>query len=249
MVGFFPERIIEFLNQRCPPDKVHTLVFWTKKADNLINHSGLRNTIQQYDQIFIHFTITGMGNSSLEPGIPPTESSLALLPNLLELCGNTERVRVRFDPIVHFKYADGTEFTNLDCFKDIVTEVRKTGIRTIVISWMTNYPKVNKRLKQQGITARENTSEQQKKETDWIYEYTSDLQMQVSACCVPDLPVSRCIDGFLLNDLHPENYNASTEKASGQRKHCGCTKSWDIGWYNPCPGGCIYCYANPLLYS
>lgn len=35
-----------------------------------------------------------------------------------------------------------------------------------------------------------------------------------------------------------------SNKAFGQRVHCGCTESKDIGRYDTCPHGCFYCYAN-----
>ena len=49
----------------------------------------------------------------------------------------------------------------------------------------------------------------------------------------------------------PDLFSASTTvekgkslKDKGQREACGCIISKDIGQYNTCIHGCVYCYAN-----
>ena len=33
-------------------------------------------------------------------------------------------------------------------------------------------------------------------------------------------------------------------KHKGMRANCNCIETRDIGWYDTCPNGCRYCYAN-----
>lgn len=246
MLGFSPNRIIEFLAQRCPPEQVHSIVFWSKHPRNLIEHRGLRRTLSDYDQIFLHYTISGMGNTYLEPGIPSTEDSLALLPDLVEAVGDPQRIRVRFDPIVHLRLPGGTEYSNLRLFSGIAEAAMESNVRDVIISWMESYPKVRKRMARHGIEAIPPGRDAWREEADWVFREAERIGIQVSGCCVEGLSVSRCIDGELLTVLHPELREAPLARARGQRERCGCTESWDIGWYHPCPGGCLYCYGQPM---
>ena len=246
MVGFFPDQLIEILESKCPPEKVHTIVLWSKSPGNLLRNKSLRKTLEKYDQIFLHFTITGMGGTFLESGIPHINQAISFLPDIVRFLGDPRRLRVRFDPIVHLKLPDGTYYTNLKYFVRVAEAAKNVEARNIIISWMDPYPKVIRRLKKYSITALPVSEEKWQKEADWIFREAERIGVNVSGCCVPQLPVSRCIDGKLLTELHPKHLPASQKKAKGQRPRCGCTESWDIGWYNPCPGKCLYCYANPV---
>jgi DNA repair photolyase len=246
MVAFFPQQLISILEKRCPPHRVHSVVLWSKDPRNLLTHGPLQKVLWLYDQVFLHFTLSGMGGSFLEPQIPSTEEGVSVLPKLVEFLGSPLRLRVRFDPIVHLSLPDGRTYTNLNHFVEVARAAREVGAQDVTISWMEAYPKVVRRLRKYGVESLPVTNEQWREEMDWISRQAEGIGVRVLGCCVPGLSVSRCIDGELLTRLHPKQSRASQSKAKGQRPRCGCTESWDIGWYYPCPGGCLYCYARPV---
>lgn len=246
MVGCYPDEFVQILEKRCPPETVHTLVIWTKNAANLFKHSALSSKIRQYSQLYIHYTVTGMGGTFIEPAVPTTEQAMAFLPQIIELVGSPVRVRFRFDPIVHFILPDGKKFCNLQLFKTLAPRIAELGIKDLSISWMSEYKKVLTRLARAKIGVMKISNEQWREEVETIFHIANHYGLNIHGCCVPGLPRSRCIDGELYNRLHPLGLTCSTKKAKGQRKGCGCTESWDIGWYHQCLHGCLYCYANPI---
>ena len=249
MVGSAPDRFVEILEEKCPPENVHTLVIWTKNATNLFEYKPLLAKVKQYDQLFIHYSVTGMGGTFLEPGIEPTEKAMSRLNSLVDLVGDPRRIRFRFDPIVHLRLPNGENYCNLPMFEKFASQIAATGVRDVSISWMSTYRKVISRLRKVGIEVVSFSHEQWQKELNWMQKIAADNDLRLHGCCVPGMERSRCIDGFLLNELHPYGEKCSTRKAKGQRTACGCTESWDIGWYYECVHGCRYCYANPKIFD
>jgi len=245
MVGNAPDKFVEILSHKCPPVSVHTLVIWTKNAENLFEYKPLLTTVKRYDQLFVHYTVTGMGGTMLEPRVPSQEKGMSFLPKLVELAGDPRRIRFRFDPIVNLRMPDGSSYCNLPWFEKLAPIIKDVGITDISISWMSEYRKVISRLTRVGITALKVTTELWRKQYEAIMKIAEVNGFTMHGCCVPGMPRSRCIDGELLAALHPNKEPCSTRKAKGQRTECGCTESWDIGWYHHCYHGCRYCYANP----
>ncbi|KPJ60617.1 MAG: hypothetical protein AMJ46_05820 [Latescibacteria bacterium DG_63] len=245
MVGTAPENLSEILRTRFPPSEVHTLVIWTKDPMALLTDLELRETVSGYDQLFVHCTITGMGATRLEPRSPPMEKALSSLSGLVELVGLPVRIRVRFDPLVHFVLPSGRRYSNVRHFGRVAREAATLGVPSVTVSWMECYTKVERRLAREGIKVESVSQELIKRETDHMQQECAELGLTLLGCCAPGLESSRCIDGNLLGQLHPRGLKCSEAKAKGQRALCTCTASLDIGWYSRCAHGCLYCYGNP----
>jgi len=68
------------------------------------------------------------------------------------------------------------------------------------------------------------------------------------SCCAPLLDKAgvdrgRCIDPELIARLRPDLTDLDL-KPRPTREGCGCAASRDIGAYNTCRSGCVYCYAT-----
>lgn len=245
LVSCYPDYLIEKLKEY-PPEKVHTIVIWTKNPANMIAPGLLNKCLAAYRQLYVHLTITGLGGSILEPHIPEWQSVAGMIPEILALVECPERISWRFDPIVSAE-ACGTTISNFDLFPLLAARIQHYKITSCRTSWVEPYKKVLRRLEKKGLRINISSPEERAAQAGKLKEIAAAHGMNIHFCSIDGLPSSQCIDGSLLGKHHPDKAECSVKKARGQRKLCGCTESRDIGWYSlKCRNGCLYCYAEPL---
>lgn len=236
------------------PNSVHTIVLWSKNFQNLIeDRFDLAGILKKYNQIYCHFTITGLGGTHIEQAVPLPSESLLQLERIIGIVGNPDRVSIRFDPILFWKEKERIE-TNLKYFEVLAPRLNSMGIRHIRFSFAQWYGKSKRRAEKHGLSYVDLFLEEKRKKALYLAELASKWDIELFACSqgfltsVPGVKPSACIDGSLLQKLHPYQEVASMRKDKTQRKDCLCTESVDIGSYTQsCPHCCLYCYANPKI--
>lgn len=269
LVAFFPEELAGMLAEKrarvygpsghtysvdLNPKNVHSIVLWSKNFGNLINNRfRLKDRLEKYDLLYCHFTITGLGGSFIESGVPSPDEAIRQLDSLIEIVGRPERVSVRFDPIV-FWDSEGELRTNLHVFEMLAPSLAAKGIRIIRFSFAQWYNKAKRRAAVKGFAYVDPSVEEKKRKTAGLVSIAKTWDLHLNSCSqkflteVPGINPSACIDGTLLQSLHPRKERASIKKDKSQRSECGCTESVDIGSYSQfCPHSCLYCYANPSM--
>ncbi len=270
LVAFYPEWLADALKKRqadffhhgkrkiisvdLSPGKVHTLVLWSKNFKPLLeNRFGLKTLLADYQQVYFHFTITGLGGTFIEKLAPAPAEALAQIPELLKLAGRAERISVRFDPVVFWREGSNLR-SNLDFFPELARFISSYGIRTVRFSFTQWYRKAVSRARKAGLEFYDPPYEEKKQAVARLVETAGRYGLELWSCsqaeiaALPGVRASACIDAAWLSQLHPQGEKASTSKDRSQRKDCGCTESIDIGSYlQSCPTACIYCYANPRV--
>jgi hypothetical protein len=234
------------------PSDVRCWVWWSKNFKPWIEaYHRKPGFFKAYKGHYFQFTINSP--SELEKGITITlEDRLKQLGWLIEEFG-LPGVNYRFDPIIFYRKANSREIkNNLDKFEFIISNVATLGIKEMIFSFATIYPKVMNRMRARGYLPIELDVRKKKEILRNLLPICKNHNIEVSACCQPELigfqgiHQAHCIDANKIENIIKEPLQKMRD--SGQRKDCGCHQSKDIGGYTgifKCQHNCAYCYASP----
>ena len=220
------------------PDIVDCIVFWTKNPRNMISGLEKLNNYKYYFQ----FSLNGYGYD-IEPYIPDKKKVLIpIFRELSELIGSGS-VIWRYDPILlNNKY---TIQYHIETFKYIAKQLKGYSHR-VVISFIDFYPKIKSNIHKLSISPLNMEDMYILAEflSDIAKEYGFTIQTCSEAIDLKNVNIEHgcCIDKNVIEDII--GCKISCKKDKSQRLECGCIESIDIGTYDTCKNGCIYCYAN-----
>ena len=267
LIAFFPDWLAAALRSRrarvlgprgrirevsLAPEEVHTVVLWSKDFSNLLRNAlGLRDLLAAYGQLYLHFTVTGLGGTDLEPGVAPADVALSQLEGLVEVVGDPRRVSLRVDPIVFWREGAAVR-SNLAFVETAARRAAEAGLVDLRFSIAQWYTKAKNRAARRRFPFVDPADEKKFRAALTVAAAAEAHGLTLSVCSQAFVAAgagirpSACIDGRRLSDLHPRQEPAVLRKDRTQRPDCLCTESVDIGSYaQSCPHSCVYCYANP----
>jgi Domain of unknown function (DUF1848) len=226
------------------PNDVDVIVFWTRNASPLLNR--LKELDRRGHRYCFLYTV--LDNPRIvDPRCPSLKEALATFKTLSDRMG-PERVAWRYDPIV-FSNLTRPDF-HKKTYETIAKQLRGHTNRSI-ISVVNIYRKVRQRLaalSEKGIELTECEGEAFLELMRFMASVARDNGMALVSCAQDrDLTAcgvlpGKCIDDGLIREAFGLEVNHA--KDPSQRKACGCVVSKDIGMYNTCLYGCVYCYAT-----
>lgn len=223
------------------PSHLHSLVLWSKDFHPLLRR--IEEVEKRCPNLFFHFTINGM-DKSLEANTPDVKDAVRDFIFLSKRYSPAHLVW-RFDPIVitgslPFEFYEET-FAQL-------AESLKGRAHECYFSFMEPYRKVLRSFaKHTGHKLLELSIEEKQGYAGRLSRIAEKTGIRLFACCNEylengDIGKARCIDAEKLSRLFGPDGLAA--KSAPTREGCGCSKAIDIGTYDTCGHGCLYCYAT-----
>lgn len=218
------------------PAVVDCLVFWTKNPAPMLPKL---DRLQDYPYYF-QFTLNPYG-PEIESRLPPLDKRIGTFKRLADRIG-PQRVIWRYDPILT------NERYNVDfhreAFDRIACELRDYTEKCM-LGFIDHYRHVRRVL--DGLHIGPLSSEEIGAMAVSFKETADRYGLGLETCTVKvglnhlGIPGGLCVDGALIERI--TGYPLAAKKDKNQRAVCNCLESIDIGTYETCLNGCVYCYA------
>ncbi len=226
------------------PENVICFVFWSKNYAPFMAHLDALADIGY--RSYFNFTITGLPSIFECNLVPPKDA----VDSLKRLAAKTSPAHInwRYDPIV---VSDATPFDwHIERFGQLAAQLEGAAKRCY-FSFASLYGKVQRNFAEfqnrYGQNIQDPDLATRKRLAGMLADIAATHGMTMHTCCGDDLISDRifkahCVDADIIRQLFDSSGTAF--KKIPTRKECGCYESADIGAYDTCPHGCIYCYAN-----
>jgi protein-arginine kinase activator protein McsA len=216
---------------------VDCIVFWSKNPEPLVEKLDFIDELGY--KYYFQFSITPY-NSDIETGLVNKRRIIETFIRLSDKIGK-EKVVWRYDPII-LNDQFPIEF-HIDSFYKMAGRLSEYADECI-ISFVDPYKKTNK-----YNIIRDITESEMKIIADEFSKIAAEKAMIIKTCAEGidlskyNIQHASCIDRNRIESIIGAPLHNKVKK-DGQRKNCGCIECIDVGAYNTCKNGCLYCYAT-----
>lgn len=229
---YYPSQITKYL---LSPDVIDVMVFCTKNPSPMLDRLSL---LSAFDT-FWFVTITPYG-TEIEPHVPPKEQVIASFWQLSAAIGSS-RISWRYDPVlITDTYSIAHHIEQFHRMAEALS-----GYTTqCVVSFIDLYEKTKRNFR--GV--RSVTSEEQEVLIEAFSKIAKENSLQIHLCCEnanlirENVDADGCMSKAVLEKALGCRLDVPKKKTA--RSECSCLLGADIGAYNTCGHGCLYCYAN-----
>ncbi|MCH7744968.1 MAG: DUF1848 domain-containing protein [Chloroflexi bacterium] len=223
-------------------DDVDAFVFWTKNLGPFIDKLTIVH--QRGYPFIVQYTINAYPRS-LEFSVVNSERSIEHMKRLVDAYGSKVAVW-RYDPILI------SSVTTVDFHRQNFAKLAKALEGTtdeVVVSFAQLYKKTARNMNEAAdkfeFTWQDPSDDAKLSLAEDLAQIAKAHSMQLTMCSqkqflAPGVEAARCVDTHRLSEMAGYPINAQLK---GNRPDCGCFASKDIGEYDTCPHGCVYCYA------
>lgn len=229
---YYPTQVTKYeLN----PEMVDVLVFCTKNPDPML---GRLEELSDFSS-FWFVTITPYGKE-IEPYVPEKEQVIDSFRRLSEQVGQ-DGISWRYDPVfITEKYS--VDY-HINSFAHIAEKL-KGYTKQCVVSFIDLYEKTKRNFP----AAKAVTMKEQESLIAAFSQIAEKNQMQIHLCCENSSLTRKHVDadGCMTKEVLEKAIHGKLKvpKMKSAREGCNCLLGADIGMYNTCGHGCLYCYAN-----